>query len=204
MGVADIGPLGDRNLDYVRISSHLFLILFLIIFAIDTFSLSQRASIIPQLFILASFATLLAHYLFSIRNADDIYQLIEKESDEGFEDSLSDEMNERGGEDKLAIDNIGFVPLATVTGWLLLFAIAAFFIGFFISVLVFVFVYVYWKSDRFTSESGKVASAYRIGYAVLGSVVITAGTYVLLIEILRRTLLLRVGVVNIIDILPLI
>lgn len=194
MITVDIDSVRRPNLDFIKLISHAFLVAVLVLFLYDTFTLSRRTSIIPQLFVLASFVTLFAHYALSVRKADSIYELLEKNVDDDGPDGMTERSPGDGdGEptkDKLSIENIGFVPFVTITGWLLLFAVAAFYIGFFVSVLVFVFVYVYWTSDEY-------AAASRIGYSAVGSLLVTAGTYVLLIEILSRTLLLRVGIIDV-------
>lgn len=188
----------EVDLDYIKIISHGFLITVLTVFLFDTLGLSQQTAVIPQLFILASFLCLAAHYTISIMNTDNIVDLLKKEpaSDTAEVPANLDKEttldNVEEAKSTMSIDNIELISFIGISGWLLFFSISAFYIGFFISVLAFVGVYIYWQ----TAESDLTQ---RIGYTVGGSVFITILTYVLLIEVLNRTLLLRVGVFNLFD-----
>lgn len=197
MDSVSVNQLRTRDIDYIKIISHGFLIVVLVLFLYDTLGLSNKTSFIPLLFILGSFLCLFAHYVISISHSDNMFELLQKkganeESDsKGGHDGPQHTAEDReAGTNALSIDDIHLFPFLKITGWLLSFAVAAFYIGFFISVLIFVFVYMYWKTEKFEN-------AYRAGYSIGGSVSITILTYILMIEILRRTLLLRVGEINI-------
>jgi hypothetical protein len=186
----DGSSLAIGDLDLVKISSHLFVISILILFLYESLSLSSQAAAIPQLILFFALALLVIYYARAYTDAQTVHELLTNSSSDGIASTEDTPMEVKG----ISIENINFKPFVAISGWMLAFAVSAFVIDFFISTFFFCLGYIIWKR---TGEN----VIYRIGYSVGGASIITIFLWIIMIDILERTLLIDVGLIDVFELL---
>lgn len=179
---------GLRDLDFVKILSHLFVIGILILFLYETRTLSTSTAAVPQLIIASVFILLAIHYFRAYRSATTLRELLLAQ-DANADDVETDTTAEA---EMMKLHHIHWKPFAIIAGWLLSFSVSAFLIDFFLSVFIFCLGYLFWKT--------RIRELLRrLGYSIGGATLITVLIWIIMIEILERTLLIDIGVIDIFE-----